>query len=172
MNNTASDAVSTAACDAVQVAEQLAFVREATNHNDGAWVEALLRVVGCKKGDPWCAAFVSVCLQIAHAGHNPLPMTASCEELHQFGRLHGLLVDAPQAGDVFLVLTPAGHAHHTGFCTGPAVDGRVPTIEGNTNVDGSRDGWGVFRRSRALNSSPGASPGSSRLVFLRPSERP
>ena len=148
---------------ALDVAQHLRFVKERTNHNDGPWVEALLRVVDCKKGDPWCAAFVSFCLTIAHYGKPPLPPTASCEVLHQFGITHRLLVGEPLSGDVFLVLTDVGHAHHTGFCTGPAVNGRVPTIEGNTNTDGSREGWGVFERARTL---------SPRLVFLRPSEAP
>ena len=146
----------------LDIAVRLAFVKESTNHNDGAWVEALLRIVDCKRGDPWCAAFVSVCLAIAHAGHSPLPMTASCEALHQFGKVHGLLVTDPRAGDVFLILTPEGHAHHTGFCMGTVVNGRVATIEGNTNTDGSRDGWGVFARSRAV---------SPLLAFLRPAEQ-
>ncbi len=144
---------------ALDVAASLDFVKEATNHNDGRWVEALLRVVDCKKGDPWCAAYVSFCLAIAHHGKNPLPMSASCETLHQFGLKNGLMVTTPEAGDVFLVLTDAGHAHHTGFVTGPGFTGKVPTIEGNTNVDGSREGWGVFRRTRTI---------SKNLVFLRP----
>lgn len=148
---------------AVDVAEHMTFVKEATNHNDGTWVEAILRVVGCKRGDPWCCAAVSFCLQIEHAGHNPLPMTASCETLHQYGKLHGLLVKEPRRGDIFLVLNAEGRAHHTGFCTDVATAGKVPTVEGNTNADGSRDGWGWLRRTRSLSPS---------LVFLRPSEAP
>lgn len=145
----------------IDVAGQMRFVKEATNHNDGPWVEAILRTVDCPKGSPWCAAFVSFCLTIAHNGKNPLPNTASCEALHQFGKQHGLMVERPQAGDVFLVLNEVGHAHHTGFVTASPVDGKVQTLEGNTNVDGSRDGWGVFARSRTM---------SPRLVFVRPSE--
>lgn len=136
--------------NAVELAQRLSFVKEATNHNDGAWVEAILRVVGCSKGSPWCAAFVSFVLTIVNNGKNPLPSTASCEEIHQYAKKHDKLVTAPQPGDVFLVLTPEGHAHHTGFCASGVVNGRVLTWEGNTNVDGSREGWGVFNRSRAL----------------------
>lgn len=142
----------------LDIAAKLSFVKEATNHNDGPWVEAILRVVDCHKGDPWCAAFVHFCLAIATGGKAPLPATASCEALHQFAKTHGMLVTEPQAGDVFLVLTPQGHAHHTGFCTSAASGGRVGTIEGNTNTDGSREGWGVFARSRAL---------SPQLAFIR-----
>lgn len=134
----------------VDVAEALGFVKEATNHNDGAWVEAILRVVECKKGDPWCCALVSFCLQIAHRGTNPLPMTASCHALYQFAQRHGLLVDDPQRGDVFVILNANGRAHHTGFCRDRAAHGRVPTQEGNTTLDGSREGWGNLARSRAL----------------------
>ena len=39
--------------------------KEKTNHNDGPVVEKFLKSVGRKKGDSWCAAFVSYCLQAA-----------------------------------------------------------------------------------------------------------
>ncbi len=137
----------------LDIADHLTFVKEATNQNDGPWVEAILRVVGCQKGDPWCCAFVSFCLAIAYQGKNPLPMTASCAAIHAYGKKHGLMLTTPEPGCVFLVLNSVGHAHHTGFCTGPAINGKVQTLEGNTNNDGSRDGWGVFHRSRTLSPS-------------------
>jgi len=41
-------------------------VREKTGRNDGYFVERFLSSVGRKKGDSWCAAFVSYCLTVTH----------------------------------------------------------------------------------------------------------
>jgi hypothetical protein len=144
----------------VAVARLLLFVREAaTRENNGPWVEAIQRVTGNKKGDPWCASFVCFVLTLSNRGKNPLPTTASCEEIHKWAKKYGKIVSEPREGDVFLVLNADDWAHHTGFCTGPAANGLVPTIEGNTNVDGSRDGYGVFERQRKL---------GPKLIFVRP----
>jgi hypothetical protein len=37
---------------------------------------------------------------------------------------------------------------HIGLCSGPEKSGLIPTIEGNTNSDGARDGDGVYAKSR------------------------
>jgi hypothetical protein len=123
------------------------WVKEATNHNDGRWVEAMLRLVGHTKGAPWCAAFVCMVLDIAFKGANPLPATASCDVLLEFARKQGWLQETPIVGDVFLVMRAPKDAVHTGIVTGVG-DLAVKTIEGNTNAGGSRDGWGVFARER------------------------
>ena len=135
---------------AITAGQFVGWVKETTRANDGPWVEAIQRVTGNKKGDAWCASFVAFVLDISYRGANPLPRTASCDALLEYAKAKGLLTTAPRAGDVFLVMKTPTDAHHTGFCTGPAVAGRVPTIEGNTNTDGSRDGWGVFARTRAV----------------------
>lgn len=137
----------------VQLASLLLFVRERTNHNDGPWVEAILRVTGNQKGDPWCCAFVSFVLCIVNGGTNPLPMTASCQALREYAAAHGMLTTEPDAGDVFLLLNGEGHAHHTGFVASQISGGVFSTIEGNTNDDGSRDGYGVFARQRTVSTS-------------------
>lgn len=137
----------------VQLASLLLFVREKTNQNDGPWVEAILRVTGNAKGDPWCAAFVSFVLCIVNGGTSPLPMTASCQAIREYAVAHGMLTTTPDAGDVFLLLDGANHAHHTGFCASQVADGVFSTIEGNTNDNGSRDGYGVFARRRSLTPS-------------------
>ena len=123
------------------------WVKEATGANDGPWVEAILRLVGLGKGLPWCAAFVTMGLDIAYRGANPLPRTASCDVLLAHARAHGMLVAEPAAGDVFLLMKTPTDAVHAGFVT-DANATAAKTIEGNTNEGGSRDGWGVFARTR------------------------
>lgn len=123
------------------------WVKEATGLNDGRWVEAILRLVGQTKGAPWCAGFVCLVLDIAYQGRNPLPKTASCDVLLEFARKKGWLVEAPEVGDVFLLMRTKTDAVHTGIVTATK-EGAIKTVEGNTNAGGSRDGWGVFARER------------------------
>jgi hypothetical protein len=110
-------------------------------------------------GQPWCMAFVYWCIQQAARAKgvaNPAPKTASVLrswELAQGGG--GTIVKASEAcgdpdrvqpGMVFYIST-GGRTGHCGFVS-EIVDGRLVTIEGNTNNDGSREGYGVFVRAR------------------------
>jgi hypothetical protein len=131
-------------------AEQfVGWVKEATGQNDGAWVEAIQRITGNKRGDAWCASFVTMVLDIAYRGKNPLKRSASCDMLLEDARTKGWLKDTPEVGDVFLIMKTPTDAVHTGVVTtvGKAA---FKSCEGNTNEGGSRDGWGVFARQRKI----------------------
>ena len=121
------------------------WVREATNHNDGPWVEAIQHVTGNTRGDPWCASFVTFVLDIAYTGTNPLRRTASCDLLLADAKAKGWLTEKPEPGDVFLVMRAPDDAVHTGFVRAVGRSS-VATVEGNSNDDGSREGWGVVKR--------------------------
>jgi hypothetical protein len=135
----------------IPTAEQfIGWVAEATKQNDGPWVEAIQRVTGNKKGDPWCASFVVFCLDIAYGGpaKTPVRRTASCTLMLEAAKASGTLATTPEVGDVFLMLRENQTvAYHTGFVSGVGPSS-FKTIEGNTNEGGSRDGWGVFARER------------------------
>lgn len=132
-----------------EVARLGKFIRELTGQNDGAWVEAIQRVTGNKKGDAWCASYVSVVLALYYGGptKNPLPMTASCDVLLEAARKKGWLSETPKTGSVGLVMASETDAHHT-FIVTDVKALSIRTIEGNTNGEGERDGYGVFERSR------------------------
>lgn len=120
-------------------------------NNAGPYVERVLRRTGLGKGNPWCAAYVADVGRIALQERWPLPMTASCYQLGAFAAAKDALTVTAAAGDVFLVYFPKlGRFAHAGFVTAVRADGRLETIEGNTNDGGSREGWGVFRRVRTL----------------------
>lgn len=128
------------------------WVRETTGRNDGPWVEAIQRTTGNKRGDPWCASFVNFVLDIAYRDLNPLPATASCDELLRFAKDRDLLMKTSTGvvpGDVFLVMRNPDDAIHTGIITGVGPGGLIRTIEGNTNREGSREGNGVWARERS-----------------------
>lgn len=120
--------------------------------NRGKDVEEMLALCGLDGGYPWCAAFDAYCGHTALDSMWPMPLSADCDVLLAWAKKRGVLVQSnPKRGDIFLLLRPnnPNDAYHTGFITGDAnKDGRPDTIEGNTNVDGSRDGYGVFSRER------------------------
>lgn len=136
--------------DAVlRLAKSQLYVRE-IGPNAGQVVEEYQRFCGARKGDPWCACAVSWCGKTMLDGDWPLPVTASCQTLYEYANTHGLLSDAPRRGDVFLLWHASlGRYAHTGFVEA-AVAKSVVTLEGNTNPDGGREGYGWFRRKRVV----------------------
>jgi hypothetical protein len=90
----------------------------------------------------------------------PFPKTFSCDLLAGSGRERGLFVSERDVagaaqpsemlapGSVFLNRRVAGDWTHTGFVI--AADSETfATIEGNTNDEGSREGYEVCARTRA-----------------------
>lgn len=125
-------------------ARALRFVREEPpGSNAGQAVEAFLQLTGLGKGQPWCAAYVAWVGVAALGERWPLPRTASCYQLGEFAREWSTLLTTPAPGDVFLLWYPKlNRFAHTGFVTAAG------TLEGNTSGGGSREGWGVFERTR------------------------
>ncbi len=133
-------------------------VREVGRSNTGKEVNAYLQRAGCSPGNPWCAAFVYWCLDEgckAAGVANAMVRTAYCPSVESWGKQHGVYRSSgPQRGDQFLTYSTVDgvyRASHTGLVT--EVSGStVRTIEGNTNDDGSREGYEVCRRSRRVGS--------------------
>ena len=129
-------------------------IREATGKNDGQEVEEILRSVGLERtGAPWCAAYV-VWVGDSALGrdHNPYPRSAWSPDFvrdPQWNRGRGRVpLPASTFGIYFSSLKRIGH---TGLIEKINGDFAL-TIEGNTNGGGSRDGDGVYRRRRVLDS--------------------
>jgi len=128
-------------------------VREQTGRNDGREVELFLAHVGLKKGNSWCAAFVSSCLSNAgianpKSGWAPayFPMKRVVWRRGNRAGTSGI-----QSGDVFgIYFQSKRRIAHVGFID--RLDGkRAVTVEGNTNEAGSREGDGVYVKRRLLN---------------------
>jgi len=124
-------------------AEQEVGVREKTGKNDGVRVETYLRSVGLKKGDKWCAAFIS--FLFAQEGLKK-PKTGWTPDLFPKSRLS----KSALPGNLLAIYFPElKRIAHVGLVT--ARDGDyVLSIEGNTNVIGSREGDGVYRKRRHI----------------------
>jgi hypothetical protein len=132
---------------------------EPPGSNRGKRVDQYIRRVGL---DPagnfaWCAAFVYFCFDEACTSlgrSNPVVKVAGVREHWRRARAQGVVtVEAKQAQENTSLVKPGlilmmgfpGGLGHTGLVESLR-DGRLVTIEGNTNEGGSRNGVGVFRR--------------------------
>lgn len=116
------------------------------NSNAGPAVEKYLKSVGLGKGYAWCMAFVywsvkTACIELNI--ENPLAKTAGV--LDMYNRMTKYRVTTPQPGDFFIMEFGKGTGH-TGFVEKLLPNGKLQTIEGNTNDEGSREGYEVARR--------------------------
>jgi len=136
---------------ALEVAiSQLGVQEQPIGSNRGPQVDLYIRSVGLDPAGkhPWCMAFVYWChSQAAEKIGVQNPMLKTGGVLLQWqkrkDRYRGL---TPQPGDVFIMDYGNG-VGHTGIVE-KADNDFVYTIEGNTNDEGSREGFEVCRRKR------------------------
>ena len=109
-------------------------------------------------GQAWCAMFVS--WVGAHSGVS-LPRInsnrgfAAVVSARSFARKNNLLTKTPRVGSVFFIIGRNGKGH-TGFVESINWARRtITTVEGNTNAGGSRNGDGVYRRTRKISTING-----------------
>jgi len=127
----------------VQVALQEVGVREKTGENDGKRIEEYLAAVKLRSHNPYCAAFLSwVFMREGFAK----PRSGWSPDLVPLSRLTSAARPADIAGIYFPELRRVAHVgmiekvhHHWAV-----------TIEANTNLAGSREGEGVYRKRRHL----------------------
>jgi hypothetical protein len=126
---------------------QLGFAEEPKGSNSGPHIKKYLNSVGLNEGYAWCMSFVYWCVDQAakeQGVKNPLVKTAGV--LNQWNAIPKTMkiVKDPKPGDIFIMDFGKG-AGHTGFVTS-VKDGVIQTIEGNSNDDGSREGYEVCRK--------------------------
>ena len=125
----------------IAIAQKQLGIREASGNNDGPQVEAYLATVGLKKGEPWCAAFLSWVFK--QAGYAQ-PRTGWSPALFPADRQVKLPAQGLLFGIYFPTLKRIAHCGVIERVNGSWISG----IEGNSNVNGSRDGDGVYRKLR------------------------
>lgn len=141
----------------VEIAATQVGVRELKG-NRGPKVAEYLRIVGLNEGYAWCAGFVCWCVdQVCKQTKTNSPMVYSAGVLAMYNQNKRLQVKEPRVGDIFIMRFGQGKGH-TGIVTGVTAT-QITTIEGNTNDGGSREGDGVYRRTRQRNTI---------LGYLRP----
>jgi hypothetical protein len=121
--------------------------------NWGSDVQKYLRHVQTYQPKPWCAAFVKFCLDSAGVKST---ITAASPTAHNKDNLvwfKNRWYQQMRAGDVFTIYFPSLHRiAHTGFVDRKINASICETVEGNTNTDGSREGFEVARRKRSFHS--------------------
>ncbi|WP_316742744.1 peptidoglycan-binding protein [Pedobacter antarcticus] len=130
----------------IRIARAEIGVRELTGKNDGLRVEEYLAVAGLKKGQPWCAAFVSWVFR-QEGFHQPI--TGWSPSLFPASRLTSQLKEAQVFG---IYIPQKKRIAHAGIIEKIQGDWYL-SIEGNTNVYGSIEGDGVYHRKRHLKTS-------------------
>lgn len=140
--------------------------------NWGTHVKKYLASVNIDFPASWCMAFVYWCVNeacIKKEVKNPLIKTGGVLDL--YSRIDPKFkVKRPEAGDIFIMDFGKGKGH-TGFVEYVAEDSikiidkvhtinRIYTIEGNSNADGSREGYEVCKK-------PNGRPISSIKGFIR-----
>lgn len=143
--------------EALFVASTQIDVKEDGN-NAGPEVARYLKSVGLNTGYAWCMAFVYWSVNVAAKRlnlQNPLIPTAGV--LRQWNETTCRKIpnrsSAIKPGDIFIMEFGGGKGH-TGFVE--KISGSiVHTIEGNTNDEGSREGYEVARRQRSLSEIKG-----------------
>lgn len=138
------------------IAKSYIGIKEATGHNDGEPVETFLRSVGRKRGDSWCAAFVSYCLTKANIKD---PKTRSGlarlfkreKYIKAADVLRGIKII--ESGSIVGWEKGSTISGHIGFVSSNWKGQSGNTIEGNTSSGekGSQaDGDGVYARKRSI----------------------
>ena len=126
-----------------------------TNHGEAMKYQQAAGL-GNAGGFPWCQSLVFWCGKQAYGDNNPVPKTGGVLECYRLAKAHGLpIIDKGHAtpenilpGYQFILDHGKG-AGHTGLVLEMFPDGSFSTIEGNSNTDGSRDGYEVAKREGA-----------------------
>jgi hypothetical protein len=130
--------------------------REVGGENEGPWVRLYMN--GNEGAQfPWCAGFACFVLRQACAAHGigtPITPSVSCDSLAASAKLNGLFVRETEAdparikaGSLFLNRRTPEDWTHVGIVTA-ATPEFFSTVEGNTNDQGSREGFEVCARTR------------------------
>jgi len=135
---------------------QLGVEENPKGSNDGVQIKEYLKSVGILVPAPWCMSFVYWCFNQSAKSmgiRNPLIKTGGVMRQWKGASILYTAKKPYQAGDVFILNLGKGLGH-TGFIE--SIEGDVAvTIEGNTNDEGSREGYEVARRRRKIASFSG-----------------
>jgi len=129
----------------IEIAESQLGVHERSK-NSGPEIDQYLEFVGLGPGYPWCAAFGCWGIHETVKRGYPTNFKYSAGVLAMWRANAPYRVPAPKRGDLFIMDFGKGKGH-TGIVK--AVEGyRIITIEGNSNLWGSREGTHVLQNSR------------------------
>lgn len=150
-------------------------------------MEAAMLERGWQRGQAWCAYFAELVWSIAYEDFAAVRKTIDAnfsglaiqtfrnfkaheEKLKRENRTPFFRTStAPALGAVAIWLHGKGPSGHAGIVVQVNRDGTFVTVEGNTNDDGSREGYEVARKTRRLN-LPYTANGLNLAGFILPYE--
>ncbi len=128
-------------------------IEQPVGSNRGPLIDRWNTNVNAPIGSFWCASFVSgVALEWEQKSALDWPMcfSADCDVWLASAKKHGVIHRSPQAGDLFVLVKTFANgrqdAFHIGIVEGVDESGIWKSIEGNSNNDGSRNGYEVAHR--------------------------
>lgn len=131
---------------------QVGVVESPKGSNDGPKIRAYLETVGLGEGGyAWCSAFAKWCAKLA--GVDPellMRVNGMANSWVHAGRKTGRLKLEPKRGRVGAYAKSADGPGHAWVCLSGATLGVFRTIEGNSNEDGSSNGYKVVKRFRTM----------------------
>ena len=131
---------------------QVGLEEEPRGSNWGPHVQKYLKSVGISFKASWCMAFVYWCVKQAYPTENKLIKTGGV--LAQWNKTpKDKRSFKPSIGSIFIMDFGKGLGH-TGFVYGIEGD-FILTIEGNSNDEGSREGYEVCKRKRKISTIKG-----------------
>ena len=145
-------------------AESKIGARESGGPNKGAAIQPFFDADnydpnGPKPGDDgyaWCASFVCWCVLVAVAGRSitfQRPTTPGAWDFERWCREQdrSVMLKKPHGGDIRRGDIVVFEFSHIGIAVGePDRQGFVPTVEGNTDAAGGREGVEVARKTRHI----------------------
>ena len=154
----------------IEIAQKYIGVSEQpVGRNCGPLIDRWNTLVNAPVGSYWCASFVR---GVAAEWENksgldwPLCFSADCDVWLAVAKKHGALHRAPMAGDLVLLVKTLKNgtqdAFHIGIVEGQDENGIWYSIEGNSNNDGSRNGYEVAHRPLLRNRN------KDMVYFIRP----
>lgn len=136
---------------------QVGVMEQPMDSNKGPQVQVYQKATGLNgTGWPWCAAFVCWCFKKVAESKKAnysfkLPTTAGAYDMRNWAKRNSQyieIINNPKQilpGDVVIF-----NFSHVGISNGVVKNGRIDTIEGNTDGKGSREGGGVYKKSRPI----------------------
>ena len=121
--------------------------------NCGLLIDQWNTAVNAPVGSFWCASFVSaVAMEWKTQSGNdwPLCFSADCDVWLANAKKHKCLSSKGKSGDI-VILVSGNDAYHIGIISGYSETGTLMSIEGNSNNDGSRNGYIVANRQNVYN---------------------
>jgi hypothetical protein len=129
--------------------------------------------VGFAKGQAWCAYFAELVCKEAYAGikdkvatYNKI-FSGSSTTTYKNADIAGLTSKTPVVGSIAIYRYGNGWQGHTAIVTEIVDKTTFKTVEGNTNLNGEREGFVVAKKTRKIG-LPYTAKGLNLVGFINP----